>query len=91
MSKKEAMKAIEDRQDANLNILSHLAILARTCPDLRFGQLLAMVDVVVVRQAAVGDPATGGLVVEAFWKNEFYLESVELEKRVLEAIRKLPK
>lgn len=83
MSKKEQMKAIEDRQSANLNILGHLTILARTCPALRFGQLLAMVDVIVDSERLP--------TVQKDWKNELYLESVELEKRVLEAIRKLPK
>ena len=98
LSKNEAI-AIEGRQDANLNILSHLTILARSCPGLRFGQLLAMVNIVVGDKGVSTDDATMGALVghmpagttKTFWKNEFYLESVELEKRVLEAIRKLPK
>ena len=85
MSRKKIAQAIADRQSSNLNILSHLTILARSCPDLRFGQLLTMVDVIQGEYVeCYGDT-------QKFWKNEFNLESVELEKRILAAIKRLPK
>ena len=37
---------IEKRQQANRDIISHLSILVESHPELRFGQILAMLDII---------------------------------------------
>lgn len=39
-------KMIENRQQANRDIISHLSNLVESHPELRFGQILAMVDII---------------------------------------------
>lgn len=39
-------KMIEKRQQANRDIISHLSILVESHPELRFGQILAMLDII---------------------------------------------
>ena len=37
---------IEKRQQANRDIISHLSIIVESHPELRFGQILAMLDII---------------------------------------------
>ena len=37
---------IEKRQQANRDIISHLSVLVESHPELRFGQILAMLDII---------------------------------------------
>ena len=37
---------IDKRQQANRDIISHLSILVESYPELRFGQILAMLDII---------------------------------------------
>lgn len=53
---------IEKRQQANRDIISHLSVLVESHPELRFGQILAMLDIIqyktVIKIGALGSHVT---------------------------------
>ena len=53
---------IENRQQANRDIISHLSILVESHPELRFGQILAMLDIIqyktVIKIGGLGSHVT---------------------------------
>lgn len=53
---------IEKRQQANRDIISHLSILVESHPELRFGQILAMLDIIqyktVIKIGGLGSHVT---------------------------------
>lgn len=63
-----------NRLEANREILRILAERVEAQPEVRFGQLLRNMAAVLERV----DATTGGIV----WKDEFYLESTDLLKRI---------
>lgn len=62
------------RLEANREILRILSERVEALPDVRFGQLLRNLTMVLERV----DTTTGEIV----WKDEFYLESADLLKRI---------
>ena len=53
---------IENRQQANREIISHLSTLVESHPELRFGQILAMLDIIqyktVIKIGGLGSHVT---------------------------------
>ena len=53
---------IEKRQQANRDIILHLSVLVESHPELRFGQILAMLDIIqyktVIKIGALGSHVT---------------------------------
>lgn len=70
-----------NRQEANLKLLEHLTTLVKENPELRFGQTLLGFHFVT--------EITNSEFMPIGWRNEFYLESEELLKRVEKQIEKI--
>lgn len=69
------------RQEANYEILDVLKDFVKSNPDLRFGQLLTLLN--IVESVMMFDDETQQL--HSIWYDEFYTESEE----ILERIRKI--
>ena len=56
------IEMIEKRQQANRDIISHLSIIVESHPELRFGQILAMLDIIqyktVIKIGGLGSHVT---------------------------------
>ena len=79
---------IENRQQANRDIISHLSILVESHPELRFGQILAMLDIIQYKTVnKIG--GLGSHVIEPV--DPFYEESVDMLTRVRNKIQNLDK
>lgn len=69
---------IKRRQQVNREIVRTISAMVESEPNLRFGQILACLDVVVKSRE---NPL--------LWSDEFYLESVDLLERIKESSAKL--
>ena len=77
-------RKIDQRQVANLDILTIIEEMVMKCPDLRFGQILANLDVIQYQR----DPASFDVI---GIKDPFYEESVDMLTRVKNKIPNLDK
>lgn len=81
-------RKIDQRQSANLDILTIIEEMVMKCPDLRFGQILAMLDIIQYKTVNKTG-ALGAHVIEPV--DPFNEESVDLLTRVKNKIRFLIK
>lgn len=81
-------RKIDQRQPANLDILTIIEEAVMKYPDLRFGQILAMFDIIQYKTVnKIG--ALGAHVIEPV--DPFYEESVDMLTRVRNKIQNLDK
>lgn len=77
---------IEKRQQANRDIISHLSILIESHPELRFGQILAMLDIIQYKTVnKIG--VLGAHVTETI--DPFYEEPVVTLQRVENKVKQM--
>lgn len=77
---------IKKRQQANRDIISHLSILVESHPELRFGQILAMLDIIqyktVIKIGALGSHVTETV-------DPFYEEPVVTLQRIENKVKQI--
>lgn len=77
---------IEKRQQANRDIISHLSIIVESHPELRFGQILAMLDIIQYKTVnKIG--ALGAHVIEPI--DPFHEEPVATLQRVENKVKQM--
>ena len=77
---------IEKRQQANRDIISHLSVLVESHPELRFGQILAMLDIIQYKTVnKIG--ALGAYVTETV--DPFHEEPVVTLQRVENKVKQI--